>query len=137
MPTLNWIGKKAVETHHREMPFRLLEAAPELSCDAGGGNLLALKALLRRYAGQVKCVYIDPPYNTGNEGWAPRNDAPSIVIARAEGPWQTNPIAPKPKCQAEWQGKTAYNPRPIRGALQDRRSMRAAVSGSESSTALT
>ncbi|MDR0735547.1 MAG: site-specific DNA-methyltransferase, partial [Zoogloeaceae bacterium] len=78
MPTLNWIGKKAVETHHREVPFHLLEAAPELSCgDVGGGNLivegdnlLALKALLPRYAGQVKCVYIDPPYNTGNEGWA-------------------------------------------------------------------
>jgi adenine-specific DNA-methyltransferase len=77
MPTLNWIGKKAVETHHREVPFRLLEAVPELSCAAGGGNLLvegdnllALKALLPRYAGQVKCVYIDPPYNTGNEGWA-------------------------------------------------------------------
>ena len=35
-----------------------------------GDNLHALKALLPRYAGRVKCVYIDPPYNTGNEGWA-------------------------------------------------------------------
>ncbi|MFS2006439.1 site-specific DNA-methyltransferase [Duganella sp. CT11-25] len=77
MPTLNWIGKEAVETHHKDVPFRLLEPIPELSSgeiDSGnmivqGDNLLALKALLPRYAGQVKCIYIDPPYNTGNEGW--------------------------------------------------------------------
>ena len=65
------------------MPFRLLEPVPELSGEkvgAGdtpsgnlivqGDNLHALKALLPRYAGQVKCIYIDPPYNTGNKGWA-------------------------------------------------------------------
>ncbi len=77
MPTLNWIGKKAVENHHREVPFHLLKDAPELSVgDPGSGNLLvegdnllALKALLPYYAGQVKCIYIDPPYNTGNENW--------------------------------------------------------------------
>ena len=77
MPTLNWIGKKAVENHHRQVPFRLLKDVPELSVgDPGtgnliveGDNLLALKALLPYYAGQVKCIYIDPPYNTGNENW--------------------------------------------------------------------
>jgi len=77
MPTLDWIGKKAVENHHREVPFHLLKDVPELACgDPGSGNLivegdnlLALKALLPYYAGQVKCIYIDPPYNTGNEGW--------------------------------------------------------------------
>lgn len=84
MPTLNWIGKDAVVRHHAEVPFRLLEEVPELSCPdpAGdsenlivqGDNLEALKALLPRYAGQVKCIYIDPPYNTGNEGWI-YNDA--------------------------------------------------------------
>lgn len=76
MPTLNWIGKDAVEKHHKEVPFRLLEPVEELSCgdkDSGnlilhGDNLHALKALLPRYAGQVKCIYIDPPYNTGEEG---------------------------------------------------------------------
>lgn len=70
MPTLNWIGKEAVVKHHKEVPFRLLEPVPELSCgDADSGNLIvqgdnlhALKALLPRYAGQVKCIYIDPPY---------------------------------------------------------------------------
>ena len=73
MPTLNWIGKEAVVKHHKEVPFRLLEPVPKLSCgDAASGNLIvqgdnlhALKALLPRYAGQVKCIYIDPPYNTG------------------------------------------------------------------------
>jgi adenine-specific DNA-methyltransferase len=77
MPKLDWIGKKAVVNHHREVPFHLLRENPELSVgDPGSGNLLvqgdnllALKALLPYYAGQVKCIYIDPPYNTGNEGW--------------------------------------------------------------------
>jgi adenine-specific DNA-methyltransferase len=77
MPKLDWIGKKAVVNHHREVPFHLLKENPELSAgdpNSGnllvqGDNLLALKALLPYYAGQVKCIYIDPPYNTGKEGW--------------------------------------------------------------------
>ncbi|MFA6100562.1 MAG: site-specific DNA-methyltransferase [Victivallaceae bacterium] len=77
MPTLEWIGKKAVVNHHRDVPFHLLEEVPELSFgdkDTGnllvqGDNLTALKALLPYYAGKVKCIYIDPPYNTGNENW--------------------------------------------------------------------
>ncbi|WP_281783907.1 site-specific DNA-methyltransferase [Sinimarinibacterium flocculans] len=90
MPTLNWIGKDAVVTHHKDVPFRLLEPVPALSCgepDSGnlivqGDNLLALKALLPRYAGQVKCIYIDPPYNTGNEGWAYNDNVNSPEIRR-------------------------------------------------------
>lgn len=77
MPTLDWIGKKAVVNHHREVPYRLIHCDPALSAgdpDAGnllvqGDNLEALRALLPYYAGKVKCIYIDPPYNTGNEGW--------------------------------------------------------------------
>ncbi len=77
MPKLDWIGKKAVVNHHREVPFHLLKNNDELSVgDPGSGNLLvqgdnliALKALLPYYVGQVKCIYIDPPYNTGNESW--------------------------------------------------------------------
>ncbi len=77
MPTLDWIGKQAVVNHHEEVPYRLLREDAGLSVgDPGCGNLLvegdnleALKALLPYYAGQVKCIYIDPPYNTGNEGW--------------------------------------------------------------------
>ena len=88
MPTLNWIGKDAVVKHHKEVPFRLLEPAPELSCgpaDSGnlivqGDNLHALKALLPRYAGQVKCIYIDPPYNTGNEKWIYNDNVNSPII---------------------------------------------------------
>ncbi len=76
MPKLTWIGKEAVEKHHQDVPTHLLEPVAELSCgDSNSGNLIvqgdnliALKALLPRYAGKVKCIYIDPPYNTGNEG---------------------------------------------------------------------
>lgn len=82
MPTLDWIGKKAVLNHHKQVPYRLLHCDPKLSAgdpDSGnllvqGDNLEALKALLPYYAGKVKCIYIDPPYNTGNEKWV-YNDA--------------------------------------------------------------
>lgn len=88
MPTLNWIGKDAVATHHQQVRFRLLKDVPDLACgDPGSGNLIvqgdnlaALKALLPYYAGQVKCIYIDPPYNTGNEGWAYNDNVNSPVI---------------------------------------------------------
>jgi len=90
MPVLNWIGKSVVVKHHKDVPYRLLEPVPELSCgpaDSGnlivqGDNLHALKALLPRYAGQVKCIYIDPPYNTGNEGWVYNDNVNSPEIRR-------------------------------------------------------
>ena len=78
MPTLNWIGKDKVVNHHLDVPFRTLEKqytfASEGQDDGGnmiihGDNLDALKALLPKFEGRVKCIYIDPPYNTGNEGW--------------------------------------------------------------------
>ncbi len=90
MPTLDWIGKQAVVKHHKDVPYRLLEPVAKLSCaDANNGNLIvqgdnlhALKALLPRYAGQVKCIYIDPPYNTGNEGWAYNDNVNSPEIRK-------------------------------------------------------
>ena len=82
MPTLEWIGKNKVVNHHQEVPFRVLERQYSFdeqgqhTADNGsenmiihGDNLEALKALLPQYEGKVKCIYIDPPYNTGNEGW--------------------------------------------------------------------
>jgi len=77
MPVLDWIGKKAVINHHCSVPYRLIHCDKDKSVgdpDSGnllvqGDNLEALKALLPYYAGKVKCIYIDPPYNTGNEGW--------------------------------------------------------------------
>ncbi len=97
MPTLEWIGKEKVINHHQEVPFRVLDrqysfdengqhAEEKVNCAEGareaalgrngsenmiihGDNLEALKALLPRYEGRVKCIYIDPPYNTGEEGW--------------------------------------------------------------------
>lgn len=83
MPTLEWIGKDKVVNHHLEVPYRVLERqysydeAGQHEDDNGsenmiihGDNLSALKSLLPRYEGRVKCIYIDPPYNTGEEAWA-------------------------------------------------------------------
>ncbi len=82
MPTLHWIGKDKVINHHMDVPFKVLEhtygfdngTQSEEETNSGnkiihGDNLEALKALLPEYEGKVKCIYIDPPYNTGNEGW--------------------------------------------------------------------
>ena len=82
MPTLEWIGKDKVVNHHQQVPFRVLER--KYSFDENGqhaedngsenmiikgDNLEALKALLPRFEGKIKCIYIDPPYNTGEENW--------------------------------------------------------------------
>jgi site-specific DNA-methyltransferase (adenine-specific)/adenine-specific DNA-methyltransferase len=88
MPTLNWIGKEAVVNHHHQVPFHLLKDVPELACgEPGDGNLIvqgdnlvALKALLPYYAGQVKCIYIDPPYNTGEQTWTYNDKVNSPTI---------------------------------------------------------
>ena len=75
MPTLEWIGKDKVVNHHLEVPYRVLEEQYTYNAEESenmiirGDNLESLKALLPRYEGKVKCIYIDPPYNTGNEGW--------------------------------------------------------------------
>jgi len=88
MPTLNWIGKETVVNHHQQVPFHLLKDVPSLACGqpgdgnliVQGDNLIALKTLLPYYAGQVKCIYIDPPYNTGNEDWVYNDNVNSPVI---------------------------------------------------------
>ncbi|MBP7280916.1 MAG: site-specific DNA-methyltransferase [Leptospiraceae bacterium] len=85
MPTLHWIGKEKVINHHRDVPFRTLEhkysypslrlRSPGLATELSGNkiihgdNLEALKSLLPEYEGRIKCICIDPPYNTGNENW--------------------------------------------------------------------
>lgn len=82
MATLNWIGKEKVINHHLDVPFRTLKHkytykdGKELTDGTRsenkiihGDNLEALKSLLPEYEGKIKCIYIDPPYNTGNEGW--------------------------------------------------------------------
>ena len=83
MPTLHWIGKEKVVNHHQDVPFRILEHKYGFTGEQGeqkqethsgnkiihGDNLEALKSLLPEYEGVVKCIYIDPPYNTGKENW--------------------------------------------------------------------
>ena len=82
MPTLNWIGKDKIINHHQDVPYKVLnheygfseKGKTSTSIDSGnliinGDNLEALKSLLPKYEGKVNCIYIDPPYNTGNESW--------------------------------------------------------------------
>lgn len=88
MPTLTWIGKEKVVSHHQDVPYKVLvhkygfiadpstgsgrEQTETTNCGnkiIHGDNLEALKSLLPEYEGKVKCIYIDPPYNTGNESW--------------------------------------------------------------------
>ncbi|MDI7775597.1 site-specific DNA-methyltransferase [Asticcacaulis sp. EMRT-3] len=98
MTELNFKGKEFVYNHHLAVPFRPLE--PDAAKGIGpvdlsgnliiqGDNLHALKALLPMYAGKVDCIFIDPPYNTGNEGWA-YNDNVNAPMIKA---WlESNPI---------------------------------------------
>ena len=91
-------GKEYVYNHHLTVPYRPLEvdAAKGIGpADLGsnlvihGDNLHALKSLLPRYAGQVDLVFIDPPYNTGNEGWCYNDNVNSPIMKE----WlTTNPV---------------------------------------------
>ncbi len=88
MPSLNWIGKEAVINHHNDVPFRTLDKKYTFGNDASsnkiihGDNLEALKALLPEYEGRIKCIYIDPPYNTGNENWVYNDNVNSPKIRK-------------------------------------------------------
>ena len=98
MPTLEFKGKQHIYAHHLTVPYRPLLPDETRSCNPSGvndnliihgDNLQALKALLPRYSGRVKCIYIDPPYNTGNEGWIYNDSVNSPLMKewlRANGP---------------------------------------------------
>lgn len=98
MPELQFKGKEFVYNHHLTVPFRPLEMQPEKGIGAPrldgnliihGDNLHALKALLPMYAGKVDCIFIDPPYNTGNEGWSYNDNVNSPMIRE----WlESNPV---------------------------------------------
>ncbi|WP_017941418.1 site-specific DNA-methyltransferase [Thioalkalivibrio sp. ALE6] len=72
MPILSWLTRDEDIRTAQRLPYRLLKEVPDLSAGDGGArnmliqgdNLEALKALVPFYAGRVKCIYIDPPYNT-------------------------------------------------------------------------
>jgi adenine-specific DNA-methyltransferase len=92
MPTLDFKGKPFVYSHHLSVPFRelVIDTDKSVPGEVGaslddnliihGDNLEALKALLPRYAGKVDLIYIDPPYNTGNEGWAYNDNVNSPLM---------------------------------------------------------
>lgn len=90
MPTLHFKGKTFVQNHHLAVKYHQLVPKKELSLTdkvslhdnliIQGDNLKALKALLPTYSGKVKCIYIDPPYNTGNEKWVYNDNVNSPMI---------------------------------------------------------
>ena len=92
MPTLDFKGKQFIYGHHLTVPVRTLqidtdksltdENDPSLNDNLiiHGDNLHALKALLPKYAGRIKCIYIDPPYNTGNENWVYNDNVNSPLM---------------------------------------------------------
>ena len=91
MPELEFKGKQHIYAHHMTVPYRPLVPDNDRSLNPAGAddnliihgdNLHALKALLPRYGGKVKCIYIDPPYNTGNEGWV-YNDRVNSPLMKA------------------------------------------------------
>lgn len=98
MPEIVFKGKEYVYNHHLSVPYRPLvpDAAkgvgvPDLSGNLviHGDNLHALKSLLPRYAGAVDLIFIDPPYNTGNEGWCYSDGVNSPIMKE----WlSTNPV---------------------------------------------
>ena len=99
MPELIFKGKEFVYNHHLSVHFRPLVPVPEKSIGDGeldgnliihGDNLHALKALLPLYAGKVDCIFIDPPYNTGNEGWSYNDNVNAPMIREWLG---NNPIS--------------------------------------------
>jgi len=90
MPTLHFKGKTFVQNHHLAVPYCQLVPDKKKSLTdkvnlhdnliIHGDNLKALKALLPLYAGKVKCIYIDPPYNTGNENWVYNDNVNSPMM---------------------------------------------------------
>src|SRR6266481_5666651 len=90
MPSLNFKGKALVQNFHLLVPYHELKLVRSKSLTpkpslhdnlvVHGDNLKALKSLLPYYAGKVKCIYIDPPYNTGNEGWVYNDNVNSPEI---------------------------------------------------------
>jgi adenine-specific DNA-methyltransferase len=90
MPTLQFKGKTFVQNHHLAVKYHQLVPQKKLSLTdkvslhdnliIQGDNLKALKALLPTYGGKVKCIYIDPPYNTGNENWVYNDNVNSPMI---------------------------------------------------------
>lgn len=88
MPSLNWIGKKDIKNHHNNIEYRVLDCKENFGDPENGNlivkgdNLLGLKALLPYYAGKIKMIYIDPPYNTGNTSWVYNDSVDSETIKK-------------------------------------------------------
>src|SRR3989344_7327041 len=89
MAEINFKGKNSIWSHHLSVPYQILEKDKKLSVKEKNqdenliieaDNLIALKSLLPKYQGKIKCIYIDPPYNTGNENWIYNDKVNSAMI---------------------------------------------------------
>src|ERR1035441_10138101 len=122
MPTLEFKGKSFIYAHHLSVPFRELVIDARKSLPAKGqkplfddnliihgDNLHALKALLPVYAGKIDCIFIDPPYNTGNEGWCYNDNVRSPLMKE----WLKKSANPVDKEDLEWHDKGQHRVRDI------------------------
>lgn len=94
MPTLSWLGKKKIVSHHLDVPFYVLDKKYKFESKAEcinnsidnriihGDNLVVLRSLLPEFEGKIDCIYIDPPYNTGNEGWVYNDNVNDLRIQK-------------------------------------------------------
>ena len=88
MPYIDWLGKDDVVHHHKEIAYKTIDCQDVVGDEDSenmiikGDNLLALKSLLPYYAGAVKMIYIDPPYNTGNTSWVYNDNMESPLIKK-------------------------------------------------------
>ena len=91
MPTLEFKGKQHIYAHHLTVPYREIEPDESRSCNPAGAddnliihgdNLDALKSLLPRYENRIKCIYIDPPYNTGSQAWIYNDNVNSPLMQK-------------------------------------------------------
>lgn len=99
MPTLNFLGKDKIINHYKNVPFHFLDKKytypnhqnttllndnlqnnSQHNMLIHGDNLIALKSLLLHYENKIDCIYIDPPYNTGNENWVYNDNVNSPQI---------------------------------------------------------
>ena len=106
MPLIDFLGKGDVTGHHLSVPYHELKAVKGKSVGAPsadgnliihGDNLLALRSLLPRYEGRVNCIYIDPPYNTGFEGWC-YNDRVNSPLLKT---WHGKIVDSEDQCRHE------------------------------------
>jgi adenine-specific DNA-methyltransferase len=112
MPALEFKGKAFVYSYHLGVPYRELVAVNDKSRPSAGNrssnlivagdSLYALKALLPRFAGKIKCIYCAPPYNTGSEGWHYSDNVPAPIMQAWQNAADKPVAADDPERHDKW-----------------------------------